>query len=83
MEELGTMEEEERTGEIVEEEGKEKVESVMDWKEVEGDEEEADKGIGENMAVGDEQYEELEEGFFEETNKGVSGEDEEGCAERE
>lgn len=54
MEELETMEEEERTGDIVEEEGKEKVEPIIDWKEVKRDEEEADKGTGENMAVGDE-----------------------------
>lgn len=44
-------EEEERIGEIVEEEGKEKVEPVIYWEDLKGDEEEADKGTGENKAV--------------------------------
>lgn len=45
--------EEERVGEMVEKEGKETVEPVMDWEEVKEDVEEVDKGTEKNKGAAD------------------------------
>lgn len=58
--------EEARAGEMVEEEGEEKVELVIDWGEIKRDEEEVDNGTEEGL------WEEFKEGLVEEvTYEGI------------